>query len=227
MNAVVYYSNTGQSASVATYLSKQLGYPLSAIERVDAFCYENLVLVFPVHCQNIPDIVVQFLRKVKVRYFTAIATYGKMCCGNVLYEIAHKFHMNLVAGAYIPLNHAYLNQDDPFRDFHRLVPIVEKIMKPSPIVIPKLYKNPFADLFPGVRSRMGIKIRKKSNCNNCGICDMICPFKAIRCGVTDGRCIRCLKCVRTCPRQALEFKLRLPLKLYLQKKPMNQIIIYI
>jgi len=81
MNAVAFYSNTGESKAVADYLADGLNYPLVDIERGGEGHYENLVLVFPVHCQNIPDIVKAFLKKTKVDNLTAVATYGKMCVG--------------------------------------------------------------------------------------------------------------------------------------------------
>ena len=226
MNAVFYYSNTGQSKSVAEFFSEQLGYPLAEIEKVEANCYQNLVLVFPVHCQNIPDIVKAFLRKISVVYLAVIATYGKMCCGNVLYEVQKKQPTSIVAGAYVPTKHSYIDSNDAFRDFDQLMPIIEKIKHPAVIRVPKLCKNPLADFFPGLRSRLGLKIRKNSKCNDCGVCTFHCPLGAIHSGVTDNRCIRCLRCVEKCPNQALEIRIGLPLKLYLSKKEINKTIVY-
>ena len=77
MNAVVFYSNTGQSKAIATYFANQLGYPLADMETTCAEHYRNLVLVFPVHCQNIPDIVKSFLKNISVENLTVVATYGK------------------------------------------------------------------------------------------------------------------------------------------------------
>ena len=56
MNAVVYYSNTGQSKAIAEYFAHQLSFPLADVEQLSNVCYENLVLVFPVHCQNVPPV---------------------------------------------------------------------------------------------------------------------------------------------------------------------------
>ena len=137
MNAVVFYSNTGQSKAIASYFSDNLGYPLEDIETSCTDYYQNLVLVFPVHCQNIPEIVKVFLKKVKVTYLTVVATYGKMCCGNVLYEIQKRYHKNIVAGAYIPTKHSYMKDDDNFYEFDKLNTIVEKIKEPSYIQLPK------------------------------------------------------------------------------------------
>ncbi len=227
MNAVVFYSNTGQSESVAKYLAEQLCYPVIDIERVENTNYKNLVLVFPVHCQNTPNVVKAFLQTAKIEHLTAVVTYGKMCYGNVLQEIQHRYHKNIVAGAYIPTKHSYIDNDDTFCDFECLIPLVEKIKSPSKIVIPKSYKNPLANLFPALRSRLGLKISKNANCNNCNICAEYCAFKAIELGGANNKCIRCLKCVKMCPNNALSFKLRLPLKLYLRNKKVDKLIIYI
>ena len=227
MNAVVFYSNTGQSEAIAAYLSNQLGYPLVDMETKCADHYQNLVLVFPVHCQNIPDIVKTFLQNVSVDNLTVVATYGKMCCGNVLYEIQKRYQKNIVAGAYIPTKHSYINNDGAFCDFDKLKPIVDKVKNPSHIQLPKLYKNPLADIFPKLRSRLGLTIQKSADCNGCNFCTAHCSFGAIQSGKTNSNCIRCLRCVAACPRQALKIKLGLPLKLYLRKEKSNKVIIYV
>ena len=91
MKAVAFYSNTGQSRRLAEYFSDKLGYRIFDIERAEVFGFEDLVLVFPVHCQNLPDAVRSFLKRAEVKNLTVIATYGKMCPGNVLYEIQKNY----------------------------------------------------------------------------------------------------------------------------------------
>ena len=227
MNAVVFYSNTGNSEPIAAYLAEQLSYPLIDIEKAVESSYNNLVLVFPVHCQNIPYRVRIFLQTAKIKHLSVIATYGKMCYGNVIYEIQKQYCENIVAAAYIPIRHSYIEDDDTFLKYDDLLPIVEKVQNPSTIIIPGSYKNPVANLFPNVRSRMGLKISKNTSCNNCGICTASCRLGAIKNGVTNSKCIRCLKCVKVCPNNALSAKKRLPLKLYLCKKKVNKLIVYI
>ena len=227
MNAVFFYSNTGQSKIVAEYFANQLEYPLVNVETEYAKHYQNLVLTFPVYCQNIPDAVKIFLKNVSVDNLAVVATYGKMCCGNVLYEIQKSYKKNIVAGAYIPTKHSYINNDDAFLDFDKLTPILEKIKEPSYIQLPRLYKNPLADIFPTLRSRFGLTIQKGADCNGCNLCAECCSFGAITTGKTNRNCIRCLRCVESCPRQALKIKLGLPLKLYLRKKKTNKLIIYV
>ena len=227
MNAVIFYSNTGQSKGIAAYFANQLGYPLADMETGCAGHYQNLVLVFPVHCQNIPDIVKSFLKNISVDHLTVIATYGKMCCGNVLYETQKNYQKNIVAAAYIPTKHAYIDHDDAFCDFDQLKPLVEKIKAPSYIQLPQLFKNPLADIFPKLRSRLGLTIQKSKDCDGCNLCTARCSFGAIQLGITNHKCIRCLRCIKSCPRQALKIKSGLPLKLYLRKKKSNKLMIYV
>ncbi len=227
MNAVIYYSNTAQSKAIAQYLSEKLEYPLVNIEGNKSDSYKNAVLVFPVLCQNIPDTVKTFLKTVDVECLTVIATYGKMCRGNVLWEIQNGYKQNVVAAAYVPTKHAYIENDSQFCDYNKLSALIQKIKQPSAIKLPKLYKNPFASLFPKQRSRAGIKIYTTANCNGCNICGERCSLNAINYGVTNSDCIRCLRCIDICPEHALKFKARLPLKLYLKKKKQNDLIIYV
>lgn len=227
MNAVAFYSSTGQSRRVAEFFSEQLGYPLIDVESTKVFQFEDLVLVFPVYCQNIPKRVCAFLNRAEVVNLTVVATYGKMCHGNVLYEIQNKYKKNIVAAAYVPTKHTYLQNDEEFRDFEKLAPVVKKVAVPETIELPKTYKNIFADLFPDMRGRAGVKILKSPSCIGCGICTEKCSFGAIDSGKTNKNCIRCLKCVSVCPRNALKVKIRMPLRIYLGKKKSDKVIIYV
>ncbi len=226
MNAVVFYSNTGESKTIASHFADKLGYPLLDILGAKEQ-YESLVLVFPIYAQSIPDEVKAFLKRVTVKHLSVIATYGKMCCGNALYEIKHRYEKNIVAGAYLPTKHSYIEEDTPFLDFDALDALVEKIRHPSSVTLPRLYKNPLASLFPNIRGRIGLKIQRTDACDGCNVCAASCPKGAIHAGRTDKRCVRCARCVHTCPKGALRIKLSLPLRLYLKRKKKNDIIIYV
>lgn len=226
MNAIVFYSNTNQSKRIAQYFADKLGYSLLDVFEVTEYAFDNLVLVFPIHCQSLPDKIKEILSKTQAKNLALIAAYGKMCHGNALYEAQKKYRLNIVAGAYVPTKHSYLNEDE-FDDFSALDGVVQKVLAPSPITIPKSYKNPFSDFLRNTRSRIGVKIYKNKNCDNCDVCSHICPNNAITNGVSNKHCIRCLKCVNGCPKCALEYKLRLPMRTYLKKKKQDELIIYI
>ncbi|MDE5756867.1 MAG: 4Fe-4S binding protein [Clostridia bacterium] len=225
-DAVVYYSNTNQSRRIAQYFADKLGYPFFDIYEVPYQNFDNLVLAFPIHCQALPDAVKDFLSQKQMTNLTLIATYGRMCHGNALHEAQRKYSHNIVAGAYVPTRHSYL-QDEEFDDFKSLEPIIQKVLAPSQIKIPKSYKNPFSDLFKLKRSQLGVKITNTDKCDGCGMCAQVCKCDAIADGVTNRKCIRCLKCVATCPQDALKFSLSLPMKAYLKKKKQDKLIIYV
>nr|MBE6544666.1 hypothetical protein [Oscillospiraceae bacterium] len=225
MNAVAYFSCTGESKKIAEHLAGELDFNLFEIREIGEWEIDNLVLAFPVHCQNIPEPVKDLLCRVRIKNLTVLATYGRMCSGNVLYEIGKKYNSNIVAAAYIPTKHSYL-EEKGFSDFDRLAPLIEKIKSPSKVKLPKLYKNPLADLLPVLRSRVGVKMIMNENCDGCGMCTDRCNFGGIKNGVINTKCVRCLKCVANCPKGALSYRTRLPLKIYLNKKKNNKLIIY-
>lgn len=227
MNCVMYYSNTRQSRRIAEYLADCTNYELFDISTLEQYEYDTAVLVFPVYSQNIPRAVKTLLNKLTVKSLAVIATYGKMCHGNVLHEIQTHFKLNMTAAAYVPTKHSYLPYDSEFSDFRKLLPIVEKLNDRTPVTIPKSYKNPFSNVLKNIRHRMGIKLRKNENCDLCGVCNAICQQHAVNNGKINKHCIRCMKCVMHCPKNALSFTTRLPMRLYLRKKPINKLIIYV
>lgn len=225
MNIVVYASYTGECQRIAQYLSKKTGYPLDSIEEILPACFENLILVFPIHCQHIPEAVKRFLSSVSVKHLAVIAAYGKMSYGNVLYEIQHCYPHTVVAGAYVPTKHSYL-LEPRFEDFAKLNAIAEKMTRPKEVIIPKSFQNPLANFFPTLRGQIGVQIRRNEDCRHCGICERICPTHAMQNGKPGRGCIRCLRCVLHCPYGALSFRCRLPMALYLRKKPCEKFILY-
>lgn len=225
-NAVIYYSNTGESKRVAEYLAEKLNFTPIDITEIDASEFENAALVFPVHCQNVPRAVNDYIKRLSVKNLAIVATYGKMSCGNVIYEIAKKRRFNLVAAAYVPAKHSYVNEEN-FCDFFRLDAIIGKFESKTAVNIPKLRKNPFANLLKGARSRLGVKIIKTDLCIGCKTCEKTCPLQAIKCGKPNGKCIRCLKCVVNCPQRALKVKLRPVMARYLKKNKRNELILYV
>lgn len=226
MNAVIYYSNTVQSKLIAEYVAQKSSIPLFDIFELTEYQFDTALLVFPVHCQNVPKPIKTLLERLHVKALIPIATYGKMCYGNVLYEIQKHYHHNITAAAYVPTKHSYI-EENSFSDFESLNPILDKISSLDKIILPKAYKNPLSNICKGLRSRMGVRIYKDNNCNNCGKCNAVCNNSAITCGKTNRSCIRCLKCVEQCPQHALHFTTRLPMRTYLRKKKCEKLIIYV
>ena len=226
MNAVIYYSNTGQSRRIAEYLADKSGFELLDMYEISQSVFDAAVLVFPVHCQNIPAAVKTFLQRLKANALAVVATYGKMSFGNVLYEVQKNYRQNIVAAAYVPVKHAYLTEKG-FEECEKLDRIIEKLQNPVAVRIPKSRKNPLANIAPKLRSRAGVKLYSDAACNNCGICTAVCKNGGIVNGKPNKNCIRCLKCVESCPQKALHFSLSPAMRSYLKKKKKTDLIIYI
>jgi ferredoxin len=179
-----------------------------------------------VYCQNIPKPVKRFLKGLEAKYIALVATYGKISYGNVLYEAQKLLHGQVIAGAYIPMGHTFLDGDCRF-DATQLLPIVQRIKAPRQVAIPKTAKNPLANIFPGLRSRIGVTIKKGDNCLSCGLCERICPVGAIRNGRIHSQCIRCLHCVTSCPQKALQYKNSRVLDAYLNSYCKEEYVLYL
>jgi ferredoxin len=133
---------------------------------------------------------------------------------------------DVIAGAYIPTGHTFLDGTCAF-DKAPLLQIVERIQTPKKVCIPKTRKNPLANISPAFRSRIGVKLIKDSRCDHCGICEKECPMGAIRNGKTGSACIRCLRCVTNCPQKALQYKNSWILDLYLKSYCLDDSVLYL
>ncbi len=226
MNTVAYYSNTSESENIAKYLAAKLECDFVDITKTTEYVFGNLIFVFPVYCQNVPQRADEFLGKVKCENMILIATFGKMSYGNVLREIQDKYEHNIISASYVPTKHTYLDEER-FSDFSELDIILSKLEDPSPVNIPKSKKSFWADIMTQKRSRMGVRIIHSERCTDCGICTENCPENAIENGKTNKNCIRCLRCVANCPEKALDFRLIYPLRKYLSKPKNTELSIYI
>lgn len=224
MNAVVYFSCSGQSKAVAENLAERLGYKLYETQNAEEEIFENVAIVFPVHCQSFPAPLKGYFMKLKAEHVTLIATYGRAHCGNALHEAAKLIKSEIVAAAYLPAKHTYCAAGTT-----TVVPeeVIAKMLKPAPVQIPKLRKTPFAGFLPNLRSRLIVKIKRTEKCVNCGICGGLCPVKAIENGKMNSKCMRCLKCVDSCPHGALIVKKSLILRRYLKKPRFDKTVIYV
>ncbi|MGN1138886.1 MAG: EFR1 family ferrodoxin [Ruminococcus sp.] len=228
MIKVYYFSGSGHSFAVAKYICRQLKCEIAEIDgkSKSLSTEKTAVVVFPVYCQNIPKPVKIFLQNITSKYIVLIATYGKISYGNVLYEAQKLVGGEVIAGAYIPMGHTFLNGDYSF-DTAVLSPIIERIKSPQRVHIPKTHKNPLSNIFPAFRSRISVEIIKNKDCNNCCICEKNCPVEAFKDGRTNSKCIRCLRCVTNCPQHALQYKNRRILKKYLESHYKDEIVIYL
>lgn len=227
MNAVFYLSYTGQSKRIAEYICERAKCPLSEAREANAEEYDVVFFVFPVHCQSLPRAVKSALRRLRAKYLIPVATYGKMCHGDVLRDVSKYCNCEIIAAAYVPTKHSYIADDTEFDDFCALDALFAALDEPKPINIPKSYKNPLSCFFPRLRSRMGVKLYKTVACDGCGACESACDEGAIKNGRPNGKCMRCLKCVAACPHGALRFRCRSLMNKYLGKEKVCDLEIYV
>lgn len=225
-NVVFYYSNTSECKRIAAYVAEKSGFELKKLSETKA-SYNTAVLVFPVYCQAVPDEVKLFLNRLKTENLAVIAAYGKMSHGNVLFEIQRKYKFNIIAAAYVPTKHTYLC-DERFKDFEKLNAFIDKLSNTSAVVIPRSKKNVFAGFFPKQRTKRGVKISKIAPlCDNCRLCEILCPQQAINNGKIGRNCIRCTRCVDVCPNGALFFETSPAMAKYLSKKKVDDFVLYL
>lgn len=220
------FSGAGHSAEVAAYCAKRLGgrvIPIGA----DTVCRdERALIVFPVYCENLPPPVVGFLRRAEAGCAAFIATYGGMSYGHVLYDAQQLFPGSVIAGAYVPTGHS-LARDGYRFDGAPLAPVLAKLSEGgTEIILPKTQKHILSDFAPAWRSRIGARLVRGGNCVGCNVCGAACPMGAMRQGRANSACIRCLKCVRVCPRHALCVHLSPVLGHYLRRRRCNDTIVY-
>ena len=230
MNAVIYFSCTGNSRKVAQNIAEKTGFKLIELTKFNydvilSGDYGTAAVVFPVHCQSYPKFLKRFFKNLTAENVALIATYGKVHAGNAVYEAAKLVSGKITAAAYIPAGHSYLKTEAD----NQSVPdaLTEKIFSPSLVLVPKRRKTPFAGFLPSLRSRITVKIYKTQACVNCNTCGKVCPSGAIECGKTNSKCVRCLKCVKTCPHNALKFKKSRILSRYLKKMHFEETILYL
>ena len=227
LDVIIYLSYTNNSKKVALFCNQYLNYKLIEFLKVDlTIKYNNVLLIYPIHSQNIPKNLNNLLIKIKCNKVIAIATYGRINHGNSLYNLRYKFNLPLVGACYFQTRHSYLKDDDFIPNYDCLIPLINRFKnKEANIIDIKKSKLTLGyNFFPNLRARLSVKIvLDKNKCSSCNLCLKNCLNKAIVNGRINHNCIRCLSCVYNCPNNALDFKLSKILKIYLKNQKNNQI----
>lgn len=229
MTKVYCFSATGRTLGLARALAQKLSCGLEELpiqRRTEPPDCQTAVVVFPVYCQSVPLPVKRCLPLITAENMVLIAVYGRKSCGNALHEAAGLTGSRVIAGAYVPTGHTYL--DEPAEtDLALLEPVLARIAQPCAVRIPWRFKNPFAIVFPRLRARVGVRIHVSEFCAHCGVCMAHCPMQAMRWGRPGRNCIRCLRCVCVCPHHALYSSFHPWLMQYLRGKKSDRTLLYL
>ncbi|MGF7059113.1 EFR1 family ferrodoxin [Brassicibacter mesophilus] len=235
MNNVIYYfSGSGNSLKVAKDLANEMGgTELVSIAKVVnqdiEISYDCIGLVFPVYAWGVPRIVQRFAQKLKAdRYVFTVLTYGSSP-GNTMEQINEILKSNgtkLSAGFGIAMPDSYIPMFSPnseeeqkkmFQSELEKVKFIAEIINQKQEYPLEKKNTGFNWFFSGIIYPNAMKkfttLDKKfwtnDKCNNCGICEKICPVNNI--DIEKGKpkwlhnCEACMACIQWCPTQSIQY----------------------
>jgi ferredoxin len=231
---IFYFSGTGNCLKIARDLAAQLkdAEVVSVAKAVKGeidISADRIGLVFPVYAFNPPLIVLDFIRKLQApfdKYIFAITTYaGAQGCA--LWQVARHLKqkgLNLSAGFGILMPSNYTpfggaipleKQEELFAAaFKRTGEIADIVRQGRPHKMEG--SNPLwylvgRALYPPMlkMTRSEDKhFRSDEKCNNCGICEKVCPVNNIAMAekkpVWLHKCEQCFACLQWCPQEAIQ-----------------------
>ena len=232
---IFYFTGTGNSKYIAEKIASGTAeqiYNITDCVQNGQYAFqavgdEAIGFVVPVYYLGIPIIVVEFLKKLKIEAKQGAYSFAVLNCGgsaaNAESVLQRAFRVKAVfaietVSNYVPLYKMEndgsikerLNQGD--KDIAK---IIEHIGKKDAVRL-----NPFRGKFPRLSSFAGYSIFKhgrktkkftvNQSCISCGLCEKICPRKAI--SIQNGKpvwtipqCEICLGCLHRCPARAINY----------------------
>jgi len=237
---IFFFSGTGNSEYAARKIAEKTGDAVVSIGKCvkdgkkDFYISEEefVGFVFPVYAWDAPKIVIDFVREMRLTNYRGQYAYAVFTCGasagvvcGILKKalagkgVALKFARDLV----MPDNYIIMfNPPEPDRQEVLLAAADAEIDKIAGEINKKaqslrmIHKSP-----PGLASRvlsvffntfsMGTrKFHASGACRSCGLCEEICPVRAI--AVVEGRprwrggaCAKCMGCISRCPATAIQY----------------------
>ena len=231
-----YFSGTGNSLKIAMDLAERLQdtqlIPMAKLWQQDCIVAdtERVGFVFPIYYFGLPDIVLEFVKKVeleKASYVFAVTTRGGTFVGSAVYRLQSllnnkartlnaAFKINMPDN-YIPLNgsRSEEKQKEIFERAEKKTDEIAEIIKENGNTV----ENdifPFKQIFLFVNNwclkrahGWDEKFYADDKCNFCGICEKICPVDNII--LVDGKpqwqheCQQCMACIQFCPEEAIQY----------------------
>ena len=232
-NRVYFFTGTGNSLKIAKDIANSLPEcEIVAIHKdTDVTVpagYDRIGFVFPVYFFGLPDLVVNFIRKVQLsqenaKYFFAIATPGGFS-GKPIAQVDRLFkekdiHLNY--GGKIRLNANFIvrygsiglyyktamNSYDKRiqKAIHNIKNMQSNKIEKYSKQVEKTYLNSICNVHETDNG-----YHANENCTACGICVSVCPAKNIELKngslVFRHQCESCMACIQYCPQRALNYK---------------------
>ena len=223
---IFYFTATGNCLDVAKHFDCEL-YSMPKIlkgQKYDFEDTESIGLVFPCHSLFVPEIVMEFIEKVKLQspYIFAIITYGNVVANapNLFFEFAekHNIHLNYVKSLLMVDN--YL----PIFDMEKQITMDKKTNQNLVRMIEEIHQKKKhiskATVFNILLTRVVrfllkvVPIHSKDfqvsdACSRCQTCARVCPRDNIvvkNRPVYGDKCVFCLACINLCPQKAITLK---------------------
>jgi ferredoxin len=230
---IYYFSATGNSYEIARKISEKIKessiISMNNIPSNESIggSEESIGFVFPVYFLGLPRIVKRFIEKLNILYGTycfAIANYGGAALNTLgmLEEILNAKGLSLsyaekimMPGNYIvnypsfsseKINHLLEKSNSKINKIS--LDIKEKVLnsvKQKAVLLSKTANN---IIYKKV-ARWDNKFYSTEKCNNCGLCENICPVKNIKIEnnhpVWLHHCERCTACIQWCPEEAIQY----------------------
>ena len=235
---IYYFTGTGNSLKVSKDIASELGdTELISIPRLnDKGIIEcdsnNTGIVFPVYMLGMPLIVVDFIKRLKVKdgaYLFVVANHGTIPGpgGTVLQarnlmkaqgiKLSSIFTVKMINN-YTPMFRmpSERRREEIFHKAKEKAKIIagiikdRKTQKPGNFFVDILLSAPFAinKALAPIASKEDKEFWVDDKCDSCGVCKKACPVNNIR--LSGGRptwlhnCQQCISCFSLCPRQAIQ-----------------------
>jgi ferredoxin len=234
---IYYFSGTGNSRFVATEIGNSINdsrvIDIASLKnqfniKIDA---ERIGIVFPCYFYGLPLIVEEFIQNIQLphcMYFFAVvsAMYPNGIALGQLKSKLLKKGVNLNWATYLQMPNNYIiSLKSPSDD--RTISIVNKAKKrlkafstqinnkkQKRFLESSLYnklmksKSKYKKWHDEVRS-LDKNFLVNNNCNNCGLCQKICPASNISMvyekPIWHNKCELCLKCLHSCPKESIDY----------------------
>lgn len=229
---IYYFSGTGNSYYCAKMLGEKMGLEVKKIEREIEVSgeVENLGIIFPVYALGPPNIVKEFIRKlkgIKASYVFLVFTYGGFFGraleytesllekeGIVLsYGAGVKYPDNYIISFKVPNEKKQMEIiEHADRKLGKILKEIrgKKVSKETDRIPTRYIPNLVYEVSAKNFRKMGKNLRADSRCISCGLCERECPVgNIIQAGkkiVFGVRCELCLRCVHICPVKCINYK---------------------